>query len=60
LIRRWQAAGEMAPENPAVIVQSIRCFFMLTLHEREIGAAHFNATMKLMAEAIAHRLVTHD
>lgn len=60
LIIRWQAAGEMIPEDPAVIVQTIRCFFMLTLHEREIGADHFNATLKLMAEAIANRVVTHD
>lgn len=60
LIEAWQERGEMVDIDPALVVQAVRGFYMLTLHEREIGTDRFEGTLRLMAEAIAQRLVRHD
>ena len=60
LIDAWQKRGEMVDIDPALVVQAVRCFYMLALHEREIGADRFESTLRIMAEAIAQRLVRHD
>ncbi|MCK5148443.1 TetR/AcrR family transcriptional regulator [bacterium] len=60
LIIKWQENGEIITENIDVIVQMIRCYYMLVLHEKEIGTQHFNLTLKLMAQAVSNRLVMND
>ncbi len=57
LIKKWQSEGKMVREDPEIITGMIRAFFVLVLHKKDLGDEYFFATIELLAESIANRLV---
>lgn len=57
LIKKWQADGKMVSLDPEIITGMIRAFFVLVLHKKDLGEEYFSATIELLAESIANRLI---
>jgi len=57
LIKKWQSDGKMVKLDPEVITGMIRAFFVLVLHKKDLGEEYFSATIELLAESIANRLI---
>jgi AcrR family transcriptional regulator len=58
LVDAWAQEGIIRPEKPELIAGMIRAFFLLPIHQREIGEDVFPETMEKLAESIALYLTT--
>src|SRR5699024_10075714 len=56
LIEKWKMEGILLEENPEIIAGVLRSLFVLTLHQREIGAV-YQETIELFIDLIVDGLI---
>ncbi|GGB40877.1 TetR family transcriptional regulator [Lentibacillus populi] len=60
LIEKWKIEGITLEENPEVIAGVLRSLFVLTLHQKEIGAAVYRETIELFIDLIVDGIIQEE
>ncbi|WP_088049297.1 TetR/AcrR family transcriptional regulator [Virgibacillus dakarensis] len=60
LIEKWNIEGITLEENPEVIAGVLRSLFVLTLHQKEIGAAVYRETIELFIDLIVDGIIQEE
>ncbi|MCY9375148.1 TetR/AcrR family transcriptional regulator [Bacillus sp. T17B1] len=60
LVEMWQESGRLVQEEPHVIVGTLRAFFLLFLHKKDIGEEIHDQTMEFMATCLSNSLIFED
>ncbi|SET46857.1 transcriptional regulator, TetR family [Oceanobacillus limi] len=59
-IQLWQTKGILVNKDPQVITGTVRAFFTMLLHKKEIGEDVYPMVVDLLAESLAEGLISEE